>query len=134
MSEGPFKLYNSGHLNFWNGTFDFASDTVTCVLLSSSYSPSSGDSTWNDIKSYEVSDGDYSSQKISNASVTNSGSTVTVDCDSIGFGSNVSIEAKYAVLVQQSGASLANDDNLIGYADLDTTSETATAKSHNSEF
>lgn len=132
MAAGAFTLYDSAHENFWNGTFKFGSDTIKCVLLSDSYTPSTSHEKYSDISSSEISDSDYSPKTVSNTTVSASGDTVTLDCDSVDFGSKVDIEAKYMAFVVQSGGSLSSGDKLIGYADLNDGG--GTVSSTQSEF
>ena len=128
MASGPFTLYESGHLGFWNGSIEFESGTVSAVLLSDAYTPSASHSTYADVSGSEIADADYSPQGVTGKTVTYAGG-VKVDSDDIQFGTEVSITAKYLVLVQQSGGSLASSDSLIGYVDLNTSGNLSSTNS-----
>ena len=128
---GDFTFYNSGKLRSLNGEIAHT-DTIVCVLLADTYTPDATHSTYADVSGSEIEDEDYDPQVVSNLAFTESAGTVTLDCDDISFGSDVSIEAKYAVFVRRDGASLAEGDFLLGYVDLNTSG--GTVSSTNSTF
>jgi hypothetical protein len=120
MSAGNFTLYDNAKLLLLNGGLNMASDTLAAVLLTSDYTPSAAHSTWADVSADECADADYAEKAVSGESVTAASGTVTVDTDDISFGSNVTITAKYLVLVKGTAGSLATDAVLVGYCDLNT--------------
>ena len=133
MAAGNFTFYNNGKLKSLDGGIDADTDTLVMVLLASGYTPdTAAHTTYADISGSEIGDADYSPQVISNAAFSESGGTVTFDSDDVSFGSSVSIEAKYAVVVRRDGASLASGDLLLGYVDLNTGG--GTVSSTNSTF
>ena len=115
MSAGNWTFYNDFKEKLAKAEIDLDSDTLKCLLTTSSYTPSATHSVLTDITN-EVTDSDYSRQTLSNVTVTETGGTVTVNCDDISFGSAVTITAKYAVLFDDT----ATNDPLIVYVDLDT--------------
>lgn len=121
MSAGNFTLYNNAKLLLFNGGLNMAGDTITAALLTSSYTPSAAHSTWADVSATEVAaGGDYAQQALSGESVSGASGTVTVDSGDISFGTNVTITAKYLVLVKGTAGSLTAASELIGYCDLNT--------------
>lgn len=133
MAAGNFTFYNSGKLNSLNGSIDADTDTLVMILLASGYTPDvAAHTTYADVSGSEIADADYSPQVISGAAFTESAGTVNFDSDDVSFGTSVSIEAKYAVVVRRDGASLASGDLLLGYVDLNTGG--GTVSSTNSDF
>jgi hypothetical protein len=120
MAAGNFTFYNTGKLYILDGTIDLDADTISAVLLDSGYTPDATHDTYSDISSDVIADSGYAPQTLANKAVTNSSGTIKFDSDDVSFGSNVSLTAKYIVLVQQAGGSLTGTDKLIGYADLDS--------------
>ena len=132
MATGIFRLYHEGKRRTISGEVQLGSDTLTMALLSASYSPDlAAQETWGDISGAEVTDADYAKQALSNISVTLSGDSVLFDADTVSFGSNVSIEAKYAVIMVGVGDST---DPLIAYVDLNTDGASATLRSVSAAF
>jgi len=132
MAAGIFELYSSGKLSSLNGALDADTDTLVMVLLADTYTPAVTHSTYADISADEITDTDYTPQLISAVTFSEASGTVTLDSDDVSFGSNVSITAKYGVIVRRDGASLASADLLLGYVDLDTSG--GSVSSTNSEF
>lgn len=132
MAAGTFQTYDEGKRQTISGEVQLGSDTLTMALLTDAYSPdTTTQATFGDVSSDEVTDADYAQQTLSGISVTLSGSTVLFDADNVSFGSNVSIEAKYAVIMVGVGDST---DPLIAYVDLNTDSSTAVQRSVNAAF
>jgi len=132
MAAGSFQWYNAGKEAAFTNTL--ASTDIAVVLLGAGYTPDATHSTYADISGSEITDADYAQQSLANATYSQSSGTVELDADSVSFGSDVSIEAKYAALVIGTPASLASGDAILGYVDLNTDSGTATVSSTNSEF
>lgn len=119
-----------------SGGIDLDTDTIVCVLLANTYTPSrTGHAVWSDISAHQIADGNgYTSggQALANKVVTHSAGTGTFDADDVVWTGTVT--AKYAVLVRRAGGSLANGDLLVAYTDLETASGTATLSSLNAPF
>ena len=132
MATGTFQLYDEGKRRTISGEVQLGTDTLTMALLTDAYSPdTSAHTTFGDISANEVADADYAQQSLSGVSVTLSGSTVLFDADTISFGTDVSIEAKYAVVMSGVGDST---DPLIAYVDLNTDGASETLRSVASTF
>jgi len=131
MPAGTFQVYDDWKLRTIQGDIQKPeSNTLTMALLTSNYTPDTATQvTWGDISGDEVTDADYAKQTISNVSITLDGSTVVFDADTVSFGSSVSIEAKYAVVMIGTGDST---DPLITYVDLEEGGDTQ--RSVNSAF
>lgn len=115
MAAGSWTFYNDFKEHLAKADVDCNSDTFKCVLMTSSYTPATTHSTLGDLTNI-CADSDYSAQTLANIAVTETGGTVTFDCDDISFGSSVSITAKYAAIYDDTHAS----DALMAYVDLDT--------------
>jgi len=115
MSAGNWQFYNDFKEKLAKAEIDLDSDTLKCLLTTSSYTPSATHSTLSDITN-EVTDSDYARQTLTSVTVTETGGTVTFDCADISFGSSVTITGKYAVLYDDT----ATGDPLLVYVDLDT--------------
>lgn len=120
MAAGNFTLYNNAKLLLLNGGLNMASATITAALLSSSYTPSATHAAWSDVSAQQITDSGYAQQAVTGQTVTGSSGTVTVDSGDISFGSNVTLTAKYLVLVAGTAGSLTSTSQLIGYCDLNT--------------
>lgn len=120
-----------------SGGIDLDSDTIVCVLLANTYTPSrTGHALWSDVSTHELATGSgYTAGGVAlaNKSMTHSGGTGTFDADDVSW-PNATITAKYAVLVRRAGGSLASGDLLVAYVDLETASGTATVSSLNAAF
>lgn len=122
-------LYDDGFEDLFDGTFNWAEESdIAAVLLTDSYTPDAGHSTYNDLTN-ECDDSDYEPKAVSNRSVTRNGDDCEFDSDKVDFGSDVSITARYLALVVGDPTSLASDDKLIGYVDFGESKS-----SSNSEF
>lgn len=131
MPAGTFQLFNEGKRRTISGEVQLGSETLTMVLMTAAYTPSVAQSTFANISANEVTDADYSPQALTGVSVTLSNNTVLFDADNVSFGTDVSIEAKYAVILAGTGS---GTDPLIAYVDLNTESGTATLRSVKSTF
>lgn len=120
MAAGNFTLYDNAKLLLLNGGLNMASAGITAVLLGSGYTPSAAHSAWSDVSANEIADSGYAEQAVSGQTVTLASGTVTVDSGDISFGTNVTLTAKYLVLVQGTAGSLTAASKLIGYCDLNT--------------
>ena len=134
MTVGNFTLYNSAKLGLFNGDLDLGSDTIAVALLGAGYTPSAAHSTWADVSTQEITDGDYAEKALTGQSVTGGSGTVTVDSGDVSFGSTVTITAKYVVFVKGTAGSLTGTDKLVGYCDLDNTSTSTTVSSTSGAF
>lgn len=121
MAAGNFTLYDNAKLLLMNGGLNMASDTIAAVLLTDEYTPDAAHDTFSDVSASEVADTDYAEKAVTGENVALASGAVTVDVDDISFGSEVTITAKYLVLVLGTAGSLAGTDKLIGYCDLNTT-------------
>ena len=115
MAAGNWTFYNDFKEKLAKAEIDLDSDTLKCLLTTSSYTPSATHSQLSDITN-EVTDSDYARQTLGSVTVTETGGTVTFDCADISFGSSVTITGKYAVIYDDT----ATNDPLIVYVDLDT--------------
>lgn len=116
MAAGSWTFYNDGKLRLQNNAYNFVSDTIKCILATSSYTPDAeAHSVLADITN-EVSGGNYARITLASKSITRSGGTVTVTSANIQQASNSTITAKYAILYDDTHAS----DGLIAYVDLNT--------------
>lgn len=131
MPAGTFQLFNEGKRRTISGEVQLGSDTLTMVLMKAAYTPSVAQETFSDISAQEVDDADYSAQALTGVSVTLVGNTVLFDASNVSFGTDVSIEAKYAVILAGTGS---GSDPLIAYVDLNTESGSATLRSVKSTF
>jgi hypothetical protein len=123
MPAGNVIPYTIGLQGINRGLIDLDSDTIVCVLLTSSYTPGrTTHSTWADMSAAEVATGGgYTAggEALANKAVSHSSGTVTFDADDVSW-SSATITAKYAALVKRAGGSLASGDLLVAYVDLDT--------------
>ena len=119
MAAGSWTFYNDAKESLGNGTLDWNTDSWYCVLCTDSYTPSAAHSTESELTN-EVVDADYDAQDITTPSVSETGGTVTFDCDDIVFGPSVTITAKYAVLIQGTVGAQTGTDKLLVYVDLNT--------------
>jgi hypothetical protein len=116
-----------------SGGIDLDSDTIVCVLVGTGYTPNrlTHDSR-SDVSANELATGGGYTQggiELANKSVTYDSGTGygKWDADDVQWNAPCTFTgAKYAVLVRRAGASLAAGDLLIGYADLNTASGSAT--------
>jgi hypothetical protein len=115
MAAGSWTFYNDFKEHLAKADVDCNADTFKCVLMTSGYTPSATHSTLSNLTNI-VTDGDYAAQTLASVTVSETGGTVTFDCDDISFGSAVSITAKYAAIYDDTHAS----DALMAYVDLDT--------------
>lgn len=129
MAAGNFTLYNAAKLALFSGTLNMLSDTITAVLLKSSYTPSAAHATFADVSAQEVTDADYAKKAVSGQTVTGGSGTVTVDTADISFGATVTITAKYLALVKGAAGSITGSSPLIGYCDLNSSGGTVSSTS-----
>lgn len=138
MAAGAFKLYDQGLLNLQEGDIDYSSGTIVAILVDETYTPNKAThSTYADVSADELAGGgDYAPVVLDGKTITIlSGDEVLYDCDNISFGNPVTITgAKYCILVQRAGGSLAAGDLLLGFADLNTDNSSATVSTTASVF
>lgn len=137
MAVGNFTLYNTGKESLLTDNanqIDWANDTVVAVLLGAGYTPSAAHSTYADISANVIADAGYAPATVTGKTSVLSAGKILWDAADISFGTNVTLTAKYVVLVKRAGGALAGTDRVIGYCDLDTTSSSSTVSSTNSTF
>ncbi len=136
MAAGAFKPFDQGLLAIQNGNIDYLNDTIVAVLLDADYVPDkAANDTYSDISADIITDGDYAPVVIGTKTVTiPAGDEVLYNCANISFGATVTITAKWCVLVKRAAGALAGTDLLLGFADLNTSSGTATASSTGGPF
>ena len=113
-------LYNNGLLRHVNGTYNWASNDITAVLLTDSYTPNAAHNTFADISSSEVTDEDYSRQALASKTISLVGAEVFADSAQVSFGAEVSISAKYVAFVAGTPEGISSASTLLGYADLNS--------------
>lgn len=129
MAAGNVIPYTIGLQGINRGLIDLDTDTIVCVLLTSSYTPDrTAHDTWSDVSANEISGAGYTAggEELGNKAVTHNAGTVKFDADDVSWAA-ATLSAKYAVLVKRAGASLAAGDLLVSYADLDTGGGSVTA-------
>lgn len=122
MAAGNVIPYTIGLQGINRGLIDLDTDTIVCVLLTSSYTPNrTAHDTWSDVSANEISGTGYTAGgvELANKAVTHSTGTVTFDADDVSW-SSATFTAKYAVLVKRAAGSLDPGDLLLAYVDLDT--------------
>lgn len=137
MAAGSFTLYNTGKealLADNANQINWASDTIVAILLGTGYTPANTHSTYADVSASEIADVGYAPVVLTGKTSVNTAGTILWDCADISFGTNVSLSAKYVVLVKRAGGALAGTDQLIGRCDLNTANGTAVVSSTNSTF
>ena len=107
------NVYPSLMENLLNGNFaDFTGlDYITVALLDGTGTFDSTHSLWTDVSDSEIADEDYSPVTLTNVTVTEDEGVVLLDCDTIDFGTEVTITASNAVLYA--------DGNLIMHFDFE---------------
>lgn len=104
-----FSKYTNFLLNQTNGNaVNFATDTIKCMLLTSSYSPNLNSDTWyNDIYANEVTGGGYTARgvQLTSQSIALSGTTVNFNAAAVSWVQNASgfTNAQYAVIYKDTG-------------------------------
>ena len=137
MAVGNFTLYTSGKealLADNAGSISWASDTIVCALVSNGYTPNVAHTVWSDVSTNHASGTNYSPVVLSGKTSALNSTKILWDCADIAFGSEVTVTAKYAVILKRAGGSLAGSDQLIGYVDLNNDSGSATVSSTASTF
>ncbi len=123
MPAGNVIPYTIGLQGINRGLIDLDTDTIVCVLLTSSYTPNrTAHDTWSDVSAAEVATGGgYTAggEALANKAVTHNAGTVTFDADDVSW-SSATITAKYAALVKRAAGALDPGDLLVAYVDLDT--------------
>lgn len=123
MAAGSVTVYTNGVLLMGEKQFNFSTDTYDYVLCTSSYTPApDSDSTYANVSTYELTTGGgYTSggTVLSGSTWSQSGSTLTFTASNISYTSST-ITAKYIVVLQRAGGSLASTDKLVAYCDLNS--------------
>jgi hypothetical protein len=125
-------FYNEGRLRVFDGTILWKSAPyITAVLLSDAYTPDVTHSVYADLTGElsTVLPSDYTPKAVTNRNVVRVGTDIRYTSNPIIWGMEVSISAKYLVLLLGEDTSLETSDPLIGYVDFGETRH-----SINSEF
>ena len=121
MAAGNWTVYTAAALELGEGGFDFATDTLVCVLVTNSYVPAPNtDATWANVSAYEqATGGGYTAggEVLSGVTWTQSGAVNELTATSPSWAAFTDTD-RYAVIVQRAGASLASTDKLLAYCDL----------------
>lgn len=123
MAAGNFRLYGAAGLSMLQQALD-PETTSRMILVTASYSPNqSTHSTYADVSSFEVANGNgYATYgKACIGAMSRSGQTVSLDFPDQSWTSS-SIIAKYAVIIEDADndGTIAAGDKLLGYVDLNT--------------
>lgn len=120
MATGQMTFTDAGFLALLNQQVVFAN--VKMVLVDNVHTPNSdSEAAYSDISADECADVDYSPQAVVNLTWSEvSNRNFKLDHDVVSFGDPVDIAARYAYYVEQSGASLAAGDLVLGYVDLNS--------------
>jgi hypothetical protein len=110
--------YDNGLLRNVNGTYNWASNDFTAVLLTDDYTPSAAHNTFSNISANECVDADYARQAIGSKTISLVGGEVFFGSAAISFGIDVTISAKYVAFVQGTPVGITSASTLLGYADL----------------
>ena len=119
--------YLNGQKAFNNGEIDFDTDTIRCMLLTSSYTPDQDAHDYlDDVRSYEVSgtgytaDGEALTTKAIN--VVGASNEIRLDADDVTWTSST-ITARYAVVYKDTGTD--GTSPLICYVDFESDQESS---------
>ena len=126
MTVSEFMFTDPGHLAVRKGTIDLENDTIVCVLVTTTHTPSLiNDNVYSDISANECADADYTATfaegHVLAASLWSAVSTRVAkwDATDLDYGNAVTISARYVYIVRRAGASLVAGDLIVGYVDLD---------------
>lgn len=122
MAAGNFVVYGAAIENIAKGLMDLDTSTFVVTLHGTGYTPNATThSTWADVSASQMSGTGYTAGgKTLTMSVTRSGGTVTVDANDQTWTTITLTSAKYAVVTQRAGGSLASGDLLLGYFELES--------------
>ena len=141
MAPGNFAVFNTAKKSFFDGTFDWDTDTFRTELLKQPYTFDATDQQWSDLSAQAVTTGTQSDYSEGVAMVGNTvvgGTAVTAaKVDSTGdvtYGPSVTLEAKWLLVRTGAATTPATSDKLLGVVDLDAASATATVSSTNGDF
>lgn len=123
MAAGSVVVYTNAALLLGEKQYNLSTDTVDYVLCTSSYTPApDSDTSYSNVSSFELTTGGgYTSggTVLTGTTWSQSGSTITFNAGNISYSSST-ITAKYVVVIQRAGASLASTDKLLCYCDLNS--------------
>lgn len=121
MAASLFTLYDKAIVNEASGLIDFATDDFVAVLLADTYTPNtSSHETYSNVSTHEITGTGYTTGgEAVTLTVSAVGPVVTITPSVDPEWTAATFSAKYAVLIQKAGVSLAGTDLLIGYVDLD---------------
>ena len=128
MAIQPLTLTNSAFEGLFDGTIQWAAAThVAAILCTADYVPALAHATMADITN-QVTDADYAPQAVGTRTIARNGDDVEFKSAAVNYGAEVSIAARYLVLVAGDPANLLTTDPLIGYVDFgETKSSTGAA-------
>ena len=121
MSISPIVLYNQAFLELFDGTIDWNdAANVAAVLCTADYVPELTHTTYNDLTNEVATGGehDYEPKAVGTRTTVRDGDEIQYKSAAVSWGANVTISARYLVLVLGNPASLATSDKLIGYVDF----------------
>jgi hypothetical protein len=135
MSVAAFQFYDNAFLKVFNGDIDWENDDITAVLVEDTYTPlASSHTEFGDIDeaalaTVSAGSGDYKiTLTTPEVTLSDSGDEVEYSSAKVLFGSDVTISARYLVLVKGSAGSLGSSDLLIGWVDFGTTLTSSNAE------
>ena len=130
MAIQPLTLYNSAFEGLFDGTIQWATAThVAAILCTADYDPLLTHATYSNI-THEVATGeghDYAPKPVGTRAIARDGDEVDFTSAAVSFGSEVTIAARYLVLVAGDPANLLTTDPLIGYVDFGETKSSTDA-------
>ena len=121
MAVSPFIFYNSGRLKIFDGTMLWnTSGDISAFLCNADYAPLPTHTQYSDLTGHvEQSEATgYLPKALTGRVVSTYGSSVLYTSNMVDYGSNVSIVARYLVLVYCSPLTPVDTDLLIGYVDF----------------
>ena len=113
------KVYGLAMQSMLNKEIDWDTDTIKCVLLTSSHTPDQDTHRYESSLTNELSGGSYARQTLGSKTITYNTSTnvLTLDCADITFAAMTASAIRYAVIVDtQSGSASTNP--LLCYIDF----------------
>jgi hypothetical protein len=128
MAAGPWQVFRRAKPKEGNGTTDYDTHTFKMALttdaqaLTDDFAGASTDCRYADLTAEVPNGGGYTTGgKTLAVTYTRAGDTVTYDCDDQAWGPGAMIEAKYAVVYNDSSP----NKDLVCFCELDTVSSIA---------
>lgn len=108
-------IYNRFKLNLIEGDIDLENNTITVLLLTSSYTPDADHDVLADVSTYELSGGNYARKTLSGKNLTqdDANDRAVFDADDVSWSSLTAADFRYVILMDDDNA-----DQLIYCADL----------------